>query len=63
MQGRINTHHCGELGKKDIGSQVILCGWVHKYRKSRRITLYRSSRQIWYYAVKLSKISREIFPY
>ena len=27
-----NTHHCGELREKNLGQQVILCGWVHKYR-------------------------------
>ena len=27
-----NTHHCGELREKNLDQQVILCGWVHKYR-------------------------------
>ncbi|MCY4524147.1 MAG: aspartate--tRNA ligase, partial [Halobacteriovoraceae bacterium] len=32
MKGKLNTHHCGELTEKEIGKEVILCGWVHKYR-------------------------------
>src|SRR4030065_1672687 len=28
----LRTHLCGELGKKDEGSNVILCGWVNKRR-------------------------------
>jgi aspartyl-tRNA synthetase len=26
------THNCGELRKADSGRQVVLSGWVHKYR-------------------------------
>jgi len=26
------THNCGELGKKDRGKEVILAGWVHRWR-------------------------------
>lgn len=32
IQGLMRTHHCGELRKSDIGKQVIVCGWVNKYR-------------------------------
>ena len=32
MEGKLNTHHCGELTQKDVGKKVTLCGWVHKYR-------------------------------
>jgi len=28
----LRTHTCGELGSKDLGSKVILCGWVHSRR-------------------------------
>lgn len=32
IQGLMRTHHCGELRDSDVGSQVVLCGWVNKYR-------------------------------
>ena len=32
MEGKLNTHNCGELAQKDAGREVVLCGWVHKYR-------------------------------
>ncbi|RLC38646.1 aspartate--tRNA ligase [Candidatus Falkowbacteria bacterium] len=28
----LRTHTCGELTKKDIKKEVILCGWVHRRR-------------------------------
>ncbi len=30
--GLMRSHHCGELKKSDVGTQVALCGWVNKYR-------------------------------
>jgi aspartyl-tRNA synthetase len=32
LPGLMRTHHCGELRKEHVGSEVILCGWVNKYR-------------------------------
>ena len=32
LEGLMRTHHCGELRDSDVGSEVILCGWVNKYR-------------------------------
>lgn len=32
IQGLMRTHHCGELRTSDIGKNVIICGWVNKYR-------------------------------
>lgn len=32
QEGMIRTHHCGELRGSDVDKQVILCGWVNKYR-------------------------------
>ncbi|MCT4642741.1 MAG: aspartate--tRNA ligase [Bacteriovoracaceae bacterium] len=32
LQGLMRTHHCGELTAKDIGKEVVLCGWNNKYR-------------------------------
>lgn len=32
IKGLMRTHHCGELTTSDIGTTVILCGWVNKYR-------------------------------
>jgi len=32
LPGLMRTHHCGELNTVDIGTEVILCGWVNKYR-------------------------------
>lgn len=28
----MRTHTCGELTKENIGSEVVLCGWVHRRR-------------------------------
>ena len=28
----LRTHTCGELGEKQVGEQVTLCGWVDTYR-------------------------------
>jgi len=28
----LRTHTCGELNKKDIKNEVVLCGWVHRRR-------------------------------
>ena len=28
----LRTHNCGELRKKDIKSNVILSGWLHRKR-------------------------------
>ncbi len=32
IHGLLRTHHCGELRDSDVGSTVVLCGWVNKYR-------------------------------
>lgn len=32
LHGLIRTHHCGELGEENVEEEVILCGWVNKYR-------------------------------
>jgi aspartyl-tRNA synthetase len=32
VKGLMKTHHCGELRSSDVGSEVILSGWVNKYR-------------------------------
>ncbi len=29
----IRTHNCGEIRLKDIGKEVVLCGWVHRVRE------------------------------
>ena len=31
-QNKYRTHHCGQLTKQDVGSQVKLSGWVHARR-------------------------------
>ena len=28
----LRTHNCGELGIKDVKSNVTLCGWAQKIR-------------------------------
>ncbi len=28
----LRTHTCGELRKKDVGSSVVLCGWIRRLR-------------------------------
>ncbi len=32
VEGLMRTHHCGQLRASDIGQEVILCGWMNKYR-------------------------------
>ncbi len=32
IKGLLRTHHCGELRDSDLGKEVVLCGWVNKYR-------------------------------
>lgn len=32
LTGSLRTHHCGELRESDIGKEVVLCGWMNKYR-------------------------------
>ena len=32
FEGLERTGYCGELGEKDIGSRVVLMGWVNRQR-------------------------------
>lgn len=32
MQGLKRTHYCGTLTAAEIGSRVVVCGWVQKLR-------------------------------
>ena len=32
MQGLKRTHNCGVLRKEQVGSEVVLCGWVSRRR-------------------------------
>ena len=32
LKGLMRSHHCGELRKDHVGQQVVLCGWVNRYR-------------------------------
>ena len=32
LQGMKRTHHCGVLRKGDVGTEVVLCGWVSRRR-------------------------------
>lgn len=32
MKTHFRTHHCGALTHKEVGQEVVLCGWVHKIR-------------------------------
>ena len=32
MNGLKRTHYCGEFGMKDVGSEVVACGWVQRQR-------------------------------
>ena len=32
IQGLLRTHNCGELRASNDGEEVLLCGWVNKYR-------------------------------
>src|SRR5512138_2190038 len=34
----MRTHTCGELNTKDIGREVILCGWIHRSRDMGGLT-------------------------
>ncbi len=33
MKGLKRTHYCGDLGIKNVGETVVLCGWVAKNRR------------------------------
>ena len=32
LAGLMRTHHCGELRVEHLGEEVVLCGWMNKYR-------------------------------
>jgi aspartyl-tRNA synthetase len=32
LKGLLRTHNCGELKSVNLGQEVILCGWINKYR-------------------------------
>ncbi len=32
LQGMKRDHHCGDLRKADVGTEVVLCGWVSRRR-------------------------------
>ena len=32
LEGMQRTHHCGVLRKTDVGTEVVLCGWVSRRR-------------------------------
>ncbi|MBT3236956.1 MAG: aspartate--tRNA ligase [Bdellovibrionales bacterium] len=32
IDGMMRTHHCAQLSAENIGQEVVLCGWVNKYR-------------------------------
>ncbi len=32
IKGRLNSFNCGELREENSGAEVVLCGWVNKYR-------------------------------
>ena len=32
LQGMKRDHHCGALRKADVGTEVVLCGWVSRRR-------------------------------
>ncbi len=32
LEGMQRTHHCGVLRKADVGTEVVLCGWVSRRR-------------------------------
>jgi len=32
LKGLMRTHHCGELRVEHVGQEVVVCGWVNKYR-------------------------------
>ena len=32
LPGLLRTHNCGQLRKENIDQEVILCGWINKYR-------------------------------
>ena len=30
MKGLHRTHHCGTIGAEQVGTEVVLCGWVER---------------------------------
>ena len=32
MKGLHRTHHCGTIGAEQVGTEVVLCGWVERRR-------------------------------
>lgn len=59
----LRTHTCGELGREHTGSEVTLCGWVHRIRDMGGVFFLDLRDRYGLVQLKVSPESREAHEY